>query len=445
MVVIKTQEEYNYLKRNKTRFNNIKILLFDEQYGNKTDIIDELPFQLEILILGKLYNKKLPSLPQHLKILDIRNKNYKHRLHDIPETLRVLYLDRVDANILPNFPKHIEAIEVISEYINCEGYSYMDCISVNKNMYDDATEDIFNMVYKDIYRYNRTDINKYNLDSIAYGINVFYDFHNGEYVPICRNNVFKLYINSIITFPKLPDYLKKLFIFIGVHNKNKIVLELPESLKILDITSSNNIFINKLPRNLKVLTIYNYHNKIPDIRKTRIMYFETDGYKIKKLPSTIKKINLLDGYKYNLPKIKDCSTDIEIFHNGDNYKGEDYDDIIDKPIKIKIRVVNTPNKQTLPRDHIENGFCRNIWRCPVKYINGPRPIFDEDYIKNNYFGFVYYNNIYCVLNYKRYKTIYLYLKPMMIYICINYKLKIPYEIYNYIYENFIICGINGNK
>ncbi len=243
------------------------------------------------------------------------------------------------------------------------------------------------------------------------------------------------------TFPPLKDTKLKELIICTMSSYNKELPELPKTLK--------NLSLN-----------YEYNKRIPDLYNTKIKKIKIHSkynQPYPRFPSNlrilqiIRDINPVDIYNYNnivIPKklkylwfIGDISKYIpDLTYSNISYlRIEPFSRNMTKLPKLP---------QTLKKiviyhkyDYVRYGIYVNVFP-DVKYLYYIQRINDSPFaIKSDYYKSC---NIFKYITYTRYKTTYFKeyvfcikknIRPFMIYILYN-KNFIPYEIYNYIYNDF---------
>lgn len=285
------------LKKNKT----IKLINIFISTKNK-DILLNLPYNLESLILKRYYNNLVPErcelkyLPKTLKYLEL---DFNVLIDNLPNKLEELKLGYHFNQPINNLPPNLKKLtfDFGSSFIQ-----NLDNLPTNLECLDLGDDNDFN---------NNLDHLPQTLTILKTGSKFNQKL---DYLPI---NLKVLEVgrsfNQILN--NLPKKLEILIIY-GIDGEygiyNQPIYNLPENLKELIIESSNfNQPINNLPLNLEILTIYSeFLNQsldyLPNSLKELRLFSKILNQPIDKLPQNLKILDitseLFNQSLNNIPK-----------------------------------------------------------------------------------------------------------------------------------------------
>ncbi len=440
-------------------------------------ILCPFPNTLKILSFHTTYNMfawsrdcSFPQLPNGLKIITFKdNITYNFIIHNqynnlLPESIEYINLNEcyITPKSMPKkFPDSLVYIKLSAGFNNC-----LQLITPNiktVNICESSNSGIFNLpsTIENIiapYYCKRLPRLPKGLKTIVLSLETYVNNLNCfpkliEKITIRGSiNRDKSYKPLKMTFPKFPRNLKKLTLKI-TDNINLISsITLPDSIESLKLPYFDFIPIKNIPIFLRKLRIPAGYD-ITEFKNLVKLYYYNINYKIinqiqviKYIPATVYKLRLPRTYKGELPPLPPKLIKLKYY----NYYNKNNNNNNQKTIfPESLRYLSIGEKY--------KGYTISIpYFLKTLYIKNKRHIIITKHntiktliIKNKHMRDInehkkYFNNIYSI-KYKKteFKLKYLYkliknLHPFMYYICINQMShnNIPYEIFNYIYENF---------
>ena len=101
-----------FTPENQQYFKNVKRIVFDDS-SRFNHPLDNLPINLEVLIIGSQFNQKLDFLPLNLeKLIFYRNGDFQQRLDNLPNKIKYIYLPFEYDLEISNLPSSVLEVDV---------------------------------------------------------------------------------------------------------------------------------------------------------------------------------------------------------------------------------------------------------------------------------------------------------------------------------------------
>lgn len=254
-----------------------KVLLLGKMNVN----IDKLPDSVLHISLGNYYNKPITKLPSSLTHLSIGNK-FNHSLLNLPK-LKTLHLGRNFNKHLTNLPETLETLTINQREYTYTGFNSEIIFPDNLKLFKLST-----------YIYNKNLVLNNKLETLCIK---------------CEHFNMKL---------DLPETLK--ILDMSKCNNYNQKLQLPSKLEVLKMNNSYSEKFDYLPNILRILILgsgYNHKFKsFPDSLETLKLFGYT--HKIKKFPSQLKVLMLYNNYNHNIKGLPLTLTTLVLGYDYDN-------------------------------------------------------------------------------------------------------------------------------